>query len=70
MVVDSRCSPQSVLGVLLMEKEDQWFYPGDSPLAGEPLSPEAHKVIEGILETYPNLTVDKAIEITWAFGGI
>ena len=53
-----------------MEKEDQWFYPEDSPLAGEPLLPEARKVIEGILETYPSLTVKKAIEITWAFGGI
>jgi hypothetical protein len=70
MVLDGWRSTQPVLGVFLMEKEDQWFYPEDSPLAGEPLLPEARKVIEGILETYPSLTVKKAIEITWAFGGI
>jgi hypothetical protein len=52
------------------ENTDQWFYPEDSPLAGEPLSPQARKVIEGVLETYPNLTLEEAIEITWAFGGI
>jgi hypothetical protein len=49
---------------------DQWFYPANSPLAGEPLSPQARKVIEGVLECYSNLTPEKAIEITWAFGGI
>ena len=47
-----------------------WFYPANSPLAGRPLSPQARKVIRDVLENYPNLTPEEAIEITWAFGGI
>jgi hypothetical protein len=70
MVVDDGSTAQSVLGVFLMEKEDQWIYPANSPFAGEPLSPRACEMIEYILEVHPTLTLEKAIEITWAFGGI
>jgi hypothetical protein len=75
MVLDSRRSPQPVLGVLLMTTpastdELKWTYPTNSPFAGEPLNPKDIQLIKEILEIYPLLTPKKAIEIMWAFGGI
>jgi hypothetical protein len=71
MVVDCGCPTQPVLGVLLMtQAQEKWFYPPSSPYAGEPLPPSAVELIKEVLEVYPGLTAEEAIEICWYFGGI
>jgi len=75
MVMDCGRPPQPVLGIFLMTTsaktdEPKWTYPANSPFAGELLPPKDIQLIKEILEIYPLLTPEEAIEITWAFGGI